>query len=146
MALLLGARALLGAKGVATRSKDATRGSWPYYWEQERYLEQRASLLYRSKDASSMFQRTWQPACHTCLSLFVSDCPAPAAVYCDGLSAAETNAELRRTFLEHAQRSAKHQGLTVSLVNLEAHQAMRALVAVKRVVDYAVKAREDFHH
>ena len=22
---------LLGAKGIATRSKDATRGSWPYY-------------------------------------------------------------------------------------------------------------------
>ena len=30
-ALLLGARTLLGAKGIATRSKDATRGSWPYY-------------------------------------------------------------------------------------------------------------------
>ena len=28
---LLGARTLLGAKGIATRSKDATRGSWPYY-------------------------------------------------------------------------------------------------------------------
>ena len=26
---------LLGTKGIATRSKDATRGSWPYYWEQE---------------------------------------------------------------------------------------------------------------
>ena len=26
-----GARTLLGAKGIATRSKDATRGSWPYY-------------------------------------------------------------------------------------------------------------------
>ena len=25
------ARTLLGAKGIATRSKDATRGSWPYY-------------------------------------------------------------------------------------------------------------------
>ena len=24
-------RTLLGAKGIATRSKDATRGSWPYY-------------------------------------------------------------------------------------------------------------------
>ena len=22
---------LLGAKGIATRSKDATKGSWPYY-------------------------------------------------------------------------------------------------------------------
>ena len=22
---------LLGAKGIATRNKDATRGSWPYY-------------------------------------------------------------------------------------------------------------------
>ena len=26
---------LLGAPGIATRSKDATRGSWPYYQEQE---------------------------------------------------------------------------------------------------------------
>ena len=25
---------LLGAPGIATRSKDATRGSWPYYEEQ----------------------------------------------------------------------------------------------------------------
>ena len=25
----------LGAKGIATRSKDATRGSWPDYYEQE---------------------------------------------------------------------------------------------------------------
>ena len=24
-----------GAKGIATRNKDTTRGSWPYYWEQE---------------------------------------------------------------------------------------------------------------
>ena len=24
-------RTLLGAPGIATRSKDATRGSWPYY-------------------------------------------------------------------------------------------------------------------
>ena len=24
-------RTLLGTKGIATRSKDATRGSWPYY-------------------------------------------------------------------------------------------------------------------
>ena len=24
-------RSVLGAKGIATRSKDATRGSWPYY-------------------------------------------------------------------------------------------------------------------
>ena len=30
-ALLLGARMLLVAKGIATRSKDATRGSWHYY-------------------------------------------------------------------------------------------------------------------
>ena len=28
---LLGARTLLGAQGIATRSKEATRGSWPYY-------------------------------------------------------------------------------------------------------------------
>ena len=27
----IGARTLLGAPGIATRSKDATRGSWPYY-------------------------------------------------------------------------------------------------------------------
>ena len=27
----LGTRTLLGAPGIATRSKDATRGSWPYY-------------------------------------------------------------------------------------------------------------------
>ena len=26
---------LLGAPGLTTRSKDATRGSWPYYQEQE---------------------------------------------------------------------------------------------------------------
>ena len=26
---------LLGAKGIATRSKDAIRGSWHRYWEQE---------------------------------------------------------------------------------------------------------------
>ena len=31
LALLLGARTLLGAPGLTTRSKDATRGSWPYY-------------------------------------------------------------------------------------------------------------------
>ena len=38
---------LLGALGIAIESKDATRGSWPYYWEQEatrgswhRYWEQ----------------------------------------------------------------------------------------------------------
>ena len=30
-AQLLAARTLLGAKGIATRSKDATRGSWTYY-------------------------------------------------------------------------------------------------------------------
>ena len=27
----VGTRTLLGAKGIATRSKNATRGSWPYY-------------------------------------------------------------------------------------------------------------------
>ena len=31
LALLLGARTLLGAPGLTTTSKDATRGSWPYY-------------------------------------------------------------------------------------------------------------------
>ena len=31
LALLLGARTLLGAPGIATSSKDATTGSWPYY-------------------------------------------------------------------------------------------------------------------
>ena len=29
------AATLLGAPGIATRGKDATRGSWPYYQEQE---------------------------------------------------------------------------------------------------------------
>ena len=29
---------LLGAPGIATRSKDATRGSWPYYYEQRSYI------------------------------------------------------------------------------------------------------------
>ena len=28
---------LLGAPGLTTGSKDATRRSWPYYWEQGRY-------------------------------------------------------------------------------------------------------------
>ena len=32
---LLVARKLLGAPGIDTRSKDATKGSWPYYQEQE---------------------------------------------------------------------------------------------------------------
>ena len=31
LASLLGARTLLGAPGIATRSKDATRGSWHRY-------------------------------------------------------------------------------------------------------------------
>ena len=31
LASLLGARTLLVAPGLATRSKDATRGSWPRY-------------------------------------------------------------------------------------------------------------------
>ena len=32
LALLLGARTLLGAPGLTTRSKDAAKkGSWPYY-------------------------------------------------------------------------------------------------------------------
>ena len=31
LASLLGTRTLLGAKGIATRSKDATRGSWHRY-------------------------------------------------------------------------------------------------------------------
>ena len=31
MEALLGARTLLGAPGIATRSKDATRGSWHHY-------------------------------------------------------------------------------------------------------------------
>ena len=33
----LGVRTLLGAPGLATWSKDATRGSWPCYLEQGRY-------------------------------------------------------------------------------------------------------------
>ena len=31
LASLLGAKTLLGARGLTTRNKDATRGSWPYY-------------------------------------------------------------------------------------------------------------------
>ena len=39
---LRGTRAsLLGAPGIATRSKDATRGSWPYYQEHSYYYEQK---------------------------------------------------------------------------------------------------------
>ena len=34
---LLETRTLLGAPGIVARSKDATRGSWLYYWEQGRY-------------------------------------------------------------------------------------------------------------
>ena len=30
---------LLGAPGIATRSKDATRGSWPYYYSQVQLSE-----------------------------------------------------------------------------------------------------------
>ena len=30
-AIAIRSKKLLGAKGIATRSKDATRGSWPYY-------------------------------------------------------------------------------------------------------------------
>ena len=33
--LTTGSKKLLGAMGIATRSKDATRGSWPYNEEQE---------------------------------------------------------------------------------------------------------------
>ena len=32
---ILGAKDTTRGPGIATRSKDATRGSWPYYWEQE---------------------------------------------------------------------------------------------------------------
>ena len=35
--ILRGTRTLLGAPGLTTRNKDATRGSWPYYEEQGRY-------------------------------------------------------------------------------------------------------------
>ena len=41
LALLLRARTLLGAPGLTTRSKDAIRSSWPYYY-----------LTTRSKDAT----------------------------------------------------------------------------------------------
>ena len=30
-AITTSSKKLLGAKGIATRSKNATRGSWPYY-------------------------------------------------------------------------------------------------------------------
>ena len=51
-------RTLLGAKGIATRSKDATRGSWPYYWEQEATSNKciatsNKCLTSSNKDASS---------------------------------------------------------------------------------------------
>ena len=53
---LVGMLLLLGAPGIATRSKDATGGSWPYYYEQEatrdsargasRFLVSQVFLLY----------------------------------------------------------------------------------------------------
>ena len=39
---------LLGAPGIATRSKDATRGSWPYY----KKLLGAPGIATRSKDAT----------------------------------------------------------------------------------------------
>ena len=42
---MLGARTLLGAPGIAIGSKDATRGSWPYYLEQEATRSKDAGLL-----------------------------------------------------------------------------------------------------
>ena len=41
---------LLGAPGIPTRSKDATRGSWPYYSEQE--VVGAPGIATRSKDAT----------------------------------------------------------------------------------------------
>ena len=55
--LLLGARTLVGAPGIATGSKDATRSSWPYYYNQQadewRFnscCSCRASLTVRQKN------------------------------------------------------------------------------------------------
>ena len=42
---------VLGAPGLTTRSKDATRGSWPYYSEQ-RTLLGAPGRTTRSKDAT----------------------------------------------------------------------------------------------
>ena len=36
----------LGTKGIATRSKDATRGSWHYYQEQERYERSKVATVF----------------------------------------------------------------------------------------------------
>ena len=47
----LGARTLLGAPGLTTRSKDATRGSWPYHLG-ARTLLGAPGLTTRSKDAT----------------------------------------------------------------------------------------------
>ena len=50
-------RTLLGAKGIATRNKDATRGSWPYYKEQVATSNKKLlgvpGIATRSKDATS---------------------------------------------------------------------------------------------
>ena len=50
LALLLGARTLLGAPGLTTRSKDATRGSW--HPTKNKKLLGAPGLTTRSKDAT----------------------------------------------------------------------------------------------
>ena len=70
MAVLLGARTLLGAPGhttgrkligapgLTTRSKDATRGSWPYYWEQGRYRNLGLQAIF-TEAARTSLEAAW---------------------------------------------------------------------------------------
>ena len=48
--LLTRSKKLLGTKGIATRSKDATRGCWHRYYEQE--ATRNKGIATRSKDAT----------------------------------------------------------------------------------------------
>ena len=49
----LDTKKLLGAKGIATRSKNATRGSWPYYLTtRSKKLLGAPGIATRSKDAT----------------------------------------------------------------------------------------------
>ena len=48
---ITGNKKLLGAPGIATRSKDATRGSWPDYLEQE-------SICWRIPDSAQITGRS----------------------------------------------------------------------------------------
>ena len=53
--LLLGARTLLGAPGIATRSKDATRCSWHLYERSKDAIRSKGHRYERSKDATRGF-------------------------------------------------------------------------------------------